>query len=154
VRLSKTEFRKKYFSAALAADVVIYINSQDQFLLIRRKNEPFKGKLAFPGGFLEPDEDFKDAALRELKEETAVQVNLNDLVTLGIYSKPNRDPRGRVVTVAFLVILENPVEFKACDDAKEADLYKTQLLYDMKSDFAFDHFNIFQDALLKVKAIK
>lgn len=149
-----SSFKEKYFNAALASDVVILDSSGEHVVLIKRLNEPFKDKLAFPGGFLEDEENFKDAAIREAYEEIGVPLKSSSLIELGIYAEPNRDPRGRVVTLSYLVIVDELFDLSAGDDAKEAKWYLVNELIHKKDDFAFDHFKMLIDALNKLKSLK
>src|SRR3954468_12372163 len=90
----------------VTADAMVFSGSGAnlQLLLIKRKNEPFKGMWAFPGGFVEDDEDLEPAAIRELEEETGLKVPaLQQLYTFG---KPKRDPRGRTVSVVYYTFIE------------------------------------------------
>src|SRR5436190_23199109 len=80
--------------------VVVTREVQPRVLLIRRKHDPFVGKWALPGGYLDMDETLADAARRELQEETGVK--LARLAPLGVFDEPNRDPRGRTISHAFL----------------------------------------------------
>ena len=135
---------------ALAADIVLFGFKPEKklaVLLIKRGKEPFKGAWALPGGFVKHDEELKDAAKREMREETNV-----DLVTMnqvGVYSKPTRDPRGRVVSVAYYAVIpRNAIKnVKAGDDAHEAKWYSVTNL----PELAFDHIDIIHAALIKLK---
>ena len=132
----------KYPSPAVTADCVVITNEQQpKVLLIQRGNEPFKGCWAFPGGFMDMDETTEHCAVRELKEETGLAVS--DLHQIGTYSKIDRDPRGRTISVAYLVIIDSPVEVTGQDDATKAEWFPITNL----PHLAFDHFDIMQDAL-------
>lgn len=124
---------------ALSVDCVV-INSKGELLFVKRGHEPHLGQLALPGGFVEIGESVEDACRRELREETAVEVE--ELLLVGVYSKPNRDPRGHTVSVAFLALIDE-AEAVAGDDAADAvwlaDLDEIEL--------AFDHREIVDDAL-------
>lgn len=101
-------------------------------LLIRRGNEPFKGMWAFPGGFLNPDENAMEGALRELKEETGMDaVPVEQFHT---FSQPGRDPRERIITVSFLSLVRM-CEVSGGDDASEASWFP---VHDLPA-LAFDH---------------
>ena len=133
----------------LTADLVIFRNTDSnlQVLLVRRGNEPFKGMFALPGGFVNIDEDALTAAVRELREETDVQVEPEDLSLVGFYSTPDRDPRGRIVSAAY-VFVESDEELRpvAGDDAVETRWIDVREA--MQKDFlAFDHRDIVMDAL-------
>src|SRR5690349_10173230 len=94
-------------AAMIAVDLVILTlrESRLHVLLVERGVEPFKGSLALPGGFLAHiEEDLTAAARRELAEEAAMDVETLHLEHLGVYGSPGRDPRGRVVSVAYLAI--------------------------------------------------
>lgn len=110
-------------------------------VLIKRKNEPFKDHYALPGGFVEYGETVEEALKREMKEETGLDVRILRLV--GVYSDPNRDPRGHTVSVAFLCLGEG--ELKAGDDAKEVHVVPIEEAG--KLPLAFDHAKILRDAL-------
>ena len=82
---------------SLTVDVII--NLKDGIVLVKRKNDPYKGKWAIPGGFVEYGETVEKAARRETKEETGLDVKVDNLI--GVYSDPNRDPRGHVISICF-----------------------------------------------------
>lgn len=126
----------------LTVDCIIF--EGDNVVLIRRKNPPFENTWALPGGFVENGETVEQACSREVKEET--NLNIRNLRLIGVYSDPNRDPRGHTVTVAFLA--EADVEnMQAASDAKEV-----ALVADWKDqELAFDHRIILQDALKPVQ---
>lgn len=112
-------FTYDYPRPAVTADcVVITSEKEPKVLLIQRGNEPFKGQWAFPGGFMNMSETTEQCAIRELEEETGLKVN--EIRQIGAYSKVDRDPRGRTVTVAYLVIIDKAEAVKGGDDAAEA----------------------------------
>jgi len=118
-------------------DVVIL--SERGVVLIRRASEPFAGQWALPGGFVEVGETVEEAAAREAAEETGLAVEVASLI--GVYSEPERDPRGHNVSVAFLVRVLSG-ELAAATDASEV------LVLDPSSvELAFDHRRIIDDAL-------
>ncbi len=129
----------EYKKPSLTVDIFIY-NENKEFLLIKRKNDPFKDHWAFPGGFVDYGECVEDAAVREAKEETSIDVELSKLV--GVYSKPNRDPRGHTVSVVFLA-KGNFDDRKADDDAKEIKIFTFDKAFN--TDLAFDHKEILED---------
>jgi 8-oxo-dGTP diphosphatase len=123
---------------SLAADCVVF-DAADRLLLIRRKNPPFQGQYALPGGFVEYGETTEQAAARELREET--NLIATDLALIGVYSDPQRDPRRHVISIAYLVTVAG-YDAAAGDDASAATFvadWREQAL-------AFDHDKIVADA--------
>ncbi len=135
-------------SILLTVDAIVfgYHEKQLKVLLIRRQYAPYQGEWALPGGFVLPDETLEAAVQRELKEETAVEINyLEQLYTFG---NPDRDPRQRVVTVAYFGLV-NPEQFDiaASTDAAEVKWFAC----DQLPELAFDHQQIFQYALQRLR---
>ena len=127
----------KYPRPAVTADcIVITKEAEPKVLLIQRGDEPYKGCWAFPGGFMEIDETTEQCAIRELEEETGLKVD--EVHQIGAFSKVDRDPRGRTVTVAYLAFVEAPVEVKGQDDAANAEWFPLSAL----PALAFDHADI------------
>jgi 8-oxo-dGTP diphosphatase len=122
----------------LMVDVVI--PSEKGVVLIRRGSEPFAGQWALPGGFVEVGETVTEAAVREAAEETGLAVEVSRLV--GVYSDPERDPRGHNVSVAFLAQVLSG-QMQAASDASEVDVLDPESV-----DLAFDHRRIITDALM------
>ncbi|HET7478997.1 MAG TPA: NUDIX hydrolase [Rubrobacteraceae bacterium] len=120
----------------LMVDVVI--PSEGEIVLIRRGSEPFEGQWALPGGFVEVGETVEQAAVREAAEETGLAVEIAGLV--GVYSEPERDPRGHNVSVAFLARVLSG-EMQAATDASEVEVLDPD-----EVDLAFDHAKIIADA--------
>jgi 8-oxo-dGTP diphosphatase len=116
-----------------------------QVLLIERGNQPYQGNLALPGGFLRPNEDVEAAARRELKEETAIGEKSLPLTQLPVFADPDRDPRGRVVTVPYLAIAPNLPVPTAGSDAAAAQWYPIDEV--LKRHLAFDHDDILRAAV-------
>lgn len=106
-----------------------------EVLLIKRKKEPFAGKWALPGGFVNTDEEVTMAAVRELKEETGLDVKEKELRLIDYFDAPDRDPRGRVISFAFEVKVGGEFSVKGADDAAEAEWYPIDDL----PELAFDH---------------
>jgi len=129
----------KYPAPALAVDGIVPY--EDGVVLIRRGNEPFKGKLALPGGFVECGETVEEAVAREVREETGLRVRPAELV--GVYSDPERDPRGHVVSVCFLCEVEGG-ELRAGSDAADVEVVDPEDL--SPEDLAFDHYQMLRDA--------
>ena len=121
----------------LMVDVVIP-DEGGRVLLIRRASDPYEGSWALPGGFVDVGETVEEAAAREAKEETGLDVTVSRMV--GVYSDPERDPRGHNVSVAFLAQAEG--DPSAASDAAEA-----AFLDPSSTDLAFDHEKIIADAL-------
>lgn len=111
-------------------------------LLIERGWPPHKGKLALPGGHANPGETAQSAAARELLEETGVRVDPEDLVLVDIYDAPDRDPRGRYITAAYVVTVPAGTTAQAGDDAAAV----RWVPLDAPGDLAFDHTQIVADA--------
>lgn len=129
----------------VTVDAVIFRKSAGghELLLIKRKNDPFKGKWALPGGFVDENEDLADAAKRELREETGLVVE--SLQQLGAFGKPGRDPRSHTVSVAYTGFANENAEAVGADDADEAKWF---LITDLP-ELAFDHADIINSALEK-----
>ena len=105
---------------ALMTDCIVF-DSEGKVLLVRRKNEPFAGHYALPGGFVNIGETVQAACCREVKEETGIAVDQDKLALVGVYSNPNRDPRGHTVSVAYTVKLQEEQEPQAGSDALSAE---------------------------------
>ncbi len=137
------EYTYKYPRPAVTADcVVITKEPQPKVLLIQRGAAPFKDTWAFPGGFMNMDETTEQCAIRELEEETGLKVAT--IHQIGAYSKVDRDPRGRTITVAYLGIFDAPKEVKGMDDAANAKWFSISDL----PHLAFDHYDILKDAIV------
>ena len=134
----------KYPRPAVTADcIVITRDSEPKVLLIQRGGEPFKGGWAFPGGFMNMDETTEQCAVRELEEETGLRLSKR------AYSKVDRDPRGRTVTVAYLAIVDETIAVTGQDDAAKAEWWPLSDL----PHLAFDHYDIIQDAIRAYKKL-
>ena len=141
----KTTYTYDYPRPAVTADCVVMTRDDDpKVLLIERGNEPFKGCWAFPGGFMNMDETTEQCAVRELEEETGLK--LTDIHQIGAYSKVDRDPRGRTITVAYLAFVDKPLPVKGQDDAAKAQWFSIKEL----PKLAFDHEEILQDAIKRL----
>ena len=138
----------KYPRPAVTGDCVVITKEVDaKVLLIQRADEPYKGCWAFPGGFLNMDETTEQCAIRELEEETGLKVN--DVHQIGAYSKVDRDPRGRTITVAYLAIIDSPISVLGQDDAAKAEWWPLSAL----PQLAFDHNDIINDAYTLYKQL-
>lgn len=136
-------------SIKLAVDAVVfgYEAGKITVLLIKRKYEPFKNKWAIPGGFIKDDESLEEAVERELFEETGVKINyLEQLYTFG---QPNRDPRGRIVSIAYFGLIR-PDTFKlfASTDAEDVQWFAIDEL----PQLSFDHKMILEIAINRLQA--
>jgi 8-oxo-dGTP diphosphatase len=120
----------------IAVDAVILMNNKQDLVLIRRKNPPFQGELALPGGFMEIGETVETACIREAREETNINIKIIKLI--GVFSDPKRDPRGHIVAIAFLCEPSTSDEKpKALDDAASLEIIPLKKLSSLK--LAFDH---------------
>jgi 8-oxo-dGTP diphosphatase len=119
--------------------VDVVVPSEAGVVLIRRGGEPFEGQWALPGGFVEVGETVHEAAVREAAEETGLAVEISRLV--GVYSEPDRDPRGHNVSVAFLVRVLGG-QMQAASDASEVAVLDPDTV-----ELAFDHRRIIADAI-------
>lgn len=129
----------------VTVDVLIVrpFEMEQQILLIKRKNDPFKDCWALPGGFVDENEDLEQAAIRELVEET--QVKVSHLEQIGAFGKPYRDPRGHMVSIAYLGKVATNTIAIAADDAKEIGWFSVTNL----PSLAFDHSVIIEAGLQK-----
>ncbi len=138
----------KYKHPSVTVDVIVFSIQDDDLkvLLIKRKNWPFGGMWALPGGFVKFDESLEDAAPRELFEETSVKdIYLEQLYTFG---NPKRDPRTRVITVAYFALINaQKVKVKAATDAEDARWFSVKKV----PQLAFDHGTILEYALLRLR---
>ncbi|MEM1659247.1 MAG: NUDIX hydrolase [Candidatus Jordarchaeales archaeon] len=125
----------------LAVDAVIVGKDGESIILVKRSNPPFKDYYALPGGFVEVGEKLEEALKREVMEETGLEIEVERMI--GVYDDPNRDPRGHVVTVAYLC-REVGGELRAATDAKEARKFAFDEVKCLK--LAFDHEKILRDA--------
>lgn len=145
---TKGEYTYEWPRPMVTADAVVFAADSNgvKLLLIKRKNEPFKGQWAIPGGFVEMDEELQDAAKRELAEETSLTgVELEQMHTFGTIG---RDPRGRQITVIYMgQARPDQMAVKAGDDALEAKWFDIDDLPKM----AFDHDEVAKMAIEKFR---
>ena len=139
-------YHYKYEHMGVTTDCIIftYEDWQLKVLLVRRGGEPYKGEWAFPGGFLKMNETAEQGALRELREETALTPAA--LVQLGVFSDVDRDPRERVITIAWYALVK-PSAVVGGDDADEAAWFPVDNL----PPLAFDHRKILKAALERLR---
>ena len=140
--MKKRTYTYDYPRPAVTADCVVFCNDSDglSVLLIERANEPFKGCWAFPGGFMDMEENAEDCARRELKEETGLQ--LEHMEQIGVFTDVDRDPRGRTVSIAYSALVEKRPVIGA-DDAAQARWFPISEI----PALAFDHEKILRAAL-------
>jgi 8-oxo-dGTP diphosphatase len=119
-----------------------------QALVIERDNEPYQGQAALPGGFLRPGEHLRRAAERELDEETGLDGTALHLEQLAVYDDPDRDPRGRVVSVAYLAVAPDLPIPAAGSDARSARWAPVSAV---RATLAFDHTQILDDAVERAR---
>jgi 8-oxo-dGTP diphosphatase len=133
-----------YPRPAVTVDSIVFclLENDLKVLLIKRKNDPFQGCYSFPGGFMEIDESPELAVQRELKEETGLAID--DYIQVGAFAAPDRDPRHRTVSIAYLSVITEEKKVVGQDDAAKACWCS---LSDMPYELAFDH----SDMLEQVK---
>ena len=132
----------KPITPLLTVDAVILFQ-QNSIVLIRRKNPPFKGELALPGGFVDIGETIETACIREAYEETNINIKIINLI--GVFSEPKRDPRGHTVSIAFLCEpLSKTEKPLAKDDAQALEIVPISKLASLK--IAFDHLDIIKSS--------
>lgn len=123
-----------------APTVDVIIEKAGKIVLVKRKNEPFKGMLALPGGFVEYGETVEQAAMRETLEETGLKVELKEI--LGVYSDPKRDPTKHTLAAVFIA-KEVGGKLEADDDAEEVEWFDlNEIDFDI---LAFDHGKMIKD---------
>ncbi|MFF6835219.1 NUDIX domain-containing protein [Streptomyces sp. NPDC012438] len=123
---------------------VIAVTDDGRVLLIKRGWPPFENHWALPGGHVDDGESSRQAAVRELEEETGVRVAEDELRLAGVWDQPDRDPRGRYVTVTYLATVPATTQAIAGDDARDARWWP---LTDLPARLAFDHADILATVL-------
>lgn len=146
MHLRESELRRRVMippTPSLTVDTVILF--KNRLVLVKRKNPPFQGKYALPGGFVEVGESTERAASREAFEETGLSVEIIKLI--GVYSDPLRDPRGHTVSVCYLA--KGHGELKSGSDAAAVELFEL----DSTPKLAFDHEKMINDAKSDINAV-
>jgi 8-oxo-dGTP diphosphatase len=139
---------------AVTVDIAVFTIERQQLkvVLVERGGEPFQGAWALPGGFVQPREDLDAAAARELAEETGLDAPAPHLEQLGAYGHPDRDPRMRVVTIAYWAIVADLDTPRGGSDAAASFLVPVDTALSREERLAFDHHRILTDALHTVRA--
>lgn len=122
----------KWERPSVTVDMFCYCRENRSLLMVKRGGHPFIGKWALPGGFLEPDETAEQAVRRELMEETGV--NADAIIQLRAFSDPHRDPRTRIVTVAYIAVLDRLPDARAGDDAADAKWFALERTVTERTD--------------------
>ena len=137
------KYTYEYPRPSVTADIaVLRLEEVPEILLVKRKDNPFQGMWALPGGFMEMEESLEDAARRELLEETGIKAG--ELIRFDSYDKPGRDPRGRTITQVFVMIWKKEMGSpQAGSDASELSWFSLTEL----PDLAFDHAEILSDVI-------
>lgn len=143
-----------YPPVAVTVDLVVLTVRDDQLqaLTIRRGEEPYLGRWALPGGFLQPSEDLPAAAARELREETGLSTDRFHLEQLGSYGDPHRDPRMRTVTVAYIALAADLPVPTAGTDAADARWQPVGELLADEGALAFDHSRILREGVERARS--
>lgn len=146
--------KQSYPPVAVTVDLVVLTVRDDELsvLTVRRGEDPYLGQLALPGGFVRPDEDLDEAAARELAEETGISTERFHLEQLASYGAPDRDPRMRTVTVAYIALAADLPTPVAGSDAAEASWHPVAALSKGTTRLAFDHDRILQDGVERARA--
>ncbi len=150
--MTEAEGNGKHKNPVPAVDFLISKDDNSKILLVRRKNEPFKGMLSIPGGFIKEGETAEDAMMREANEETSLVVQ--PIAILGVYSDPQRDPRMHTISVTFITKIVEGNE-DARDDAAALQWINTEHELDsliQTKHIAFDHSKILKDYKKWIKA--
>jgi 8-oxo-dGTP diphosphatase len=152
--MTESQRHGKRKNPAPAVDFLISKNDYSKILLVRRKNDPFKGMLSIPGGFINEGETAEDAMIREAKEETSLVVE--PIAILGVYSDPQRDPRMHTISVTFITRIVQGNE-DAQDDAAALQWINIEDELDgliQSQQIAFDHSKILNNYKQWIKAVR
>ena len=152
--MTESQRHGKHKNPAPAVDFLISKDDNSKILLVRRKNDPFKGMLSIPGGFINEGETAEDAVIREAKEETSLVVE--PIAILGVYSDPRRDPRMHTISVTFITRIVQGNE-DARDDAAALQWINIEDELDgliQSQQIAFDHSKILNNYKQWIKAVR
>jgi 8-oxo-dGTP diphosphatase len=137
-----------YYLPSVTTDALVFREREDSFhdiLLVTRKNNPFQGFFALPGGFVDYNEDPLQGCLRELKEECSIDGT--DPVLVTVEGDPLRDPRGHTITIAYRVTVPSDAQVVGADDALHAEFYPIREVLDRPDTVAFDHLKIIKKGI-------
>lgn len=145
---------RKYDAVGATTDLAIFTirNNRLCVLLIERGGHPEKGKWALPGGFVNVNESLDEGAARELKEETGLTITEGFLEQLKTYGRPGRDPRGYIISTAYVALVPRVNNPRAGDDAARAHFFPVEDVLGGDFELAFDHEEIIRDGLERVRA--
>lgn len=143
----KKLYTYNYPMPAMTADIILFSPDKSHIVCIKRRDDPFKGSWALPGGFMNIDERLAVSAARELYEETGITVDVDKLEFVGLFDNPNRDKRGRVISSCFTAQLKIPTMVKAGDDAADAGWVMVDRLVSKELPLAFDHYDMLTQVL-------
>lgn len=140
-----------FYALLIVTDMVVR-NSQGKVFLMKRNIEPYRGSWVVPGGHVEKGQRVEECAMTELQEETGLDVNIQQLHLINVYSDPSRDPRTdyQRVSVAYLVDVPDEWAPRLNEEASEWKWIDPKDI--SRSDCGFDHFQVIQDALQKFPA--
>lgn len=137
-----------YYLPSVTTDALVFRDREDGYhdiLLVTRKNNPFQGHLALPGGFVDYNENPVDGCLRELKEECSIDGS--DPVLVTVEGDPLRDPRGHTITIAYRITVPADAQVKGADDALHAEFYSIRDVLARPENIAFDHLKIIKKGI-------
>jgi 8-oxo-dGTP diphosphatase len=142
---------------AVTVDLLVFVPSEHgpALLCVQRAHDPYAGCWALPGGFVDEGEDLDEAAVRELYEETGLQLGAEELVQLAAFGEPGRDPRGQTITIAFIALLSEEPLIEAGDDAAKACFWPIEGLLTGHGPItlAFDHEDILRSAIDRLNSL-
>lgn len=140
-------YKYNYPMSSMTADLIVTSRTEPlRILLIKRKNNPYQGMYALPGGFVDVDETTREAASRELFEETGLEIDSSRFIGPMLFDSVDRDPRQRTYSAAYkLFVEEGETDIVAGDDAKEVEWVRLDSILSNEINLAFDHRQIVDD---------